>query len=106
MLPSVSVLSLDGRGEFSSNYGRQVELRRHVTNLDPAARASALILHMDAVARHVCMAAGGNVIAGLLHDVAGKISAILLDGSAPEVAGSVCREVARFSQIERTGWTT
>ena len=40
----------DGRGESLANYARGVELRGQVAYLDPAKRASALILHVDTVA--------------------------------------------------------
>ena len=60
MLPSVIVLTFGGRGSSFFNYDQRVKLWRQGANLDPSRRPSALVLHMDAVARQDCMAAGGD----------------------------------------------
>ena len=50
MLPSVDLPSFDRKGASFATYEQQVELWRHVANLGPVKRASALVLQMDAVA--------------------------------------------------------
>ena len=72
MLPPVSAPSFDRKGESSANYAQQVALWREVTNLGPAKRASALILHLDTVARNVCVAAESDAI--MVHEGVEKIA--------------------------------
>ena len=55
---------LDRVGELFANHAHRAELWRHVTNLKPSKRASALISDMAAVAREVCMDAMRDVIIG------------------------------------------
>ena len=99
MLPTATVLPLDGRGASFFNYRQQVRLWRQVTNLGPAKRAPALISQMDVGALQLCMAAGSEAIMG--GDGADKILTILREHPAPAAAGSVNREVALFLQFER-----
>ena len=89
----------DEKGESFSKFARHVELRRQATNVGPANRASASILHMNAAAREVCMSAESEVIVG--HDEVGEISDLLHDCLAPDAVGSVNQEVARLSQSNR-----
>ena len=84
--PPIVAPWFDGKGASSSNYEQQVELGRQVTNWALTKRASALISHMDAVAREVYMSAGSGVI--IDHDQV-RILDILHDFFAPEAAGSV-----------------
>ena len=99
MLPSLSVLSLDDKGASLPNYGHQVKLWRQETKSDAAERSAALILLMGAVARQVCMAAGGNVI--MDQEGAKRILATLHDYFAPETADSVYQEPATLLQFKR-----
>ena len=62
MLPSVSAPCFYGKDASFSNYAQPVDMLGQVANFGPAKRAPALILHMDAAARRVCMAAGSDVI--------------------------------------------
>ena len=64
-----------------------MELWNQVTNLDPARRASAVILHIDAVAQEVCMAAEGDVI--MDQEAVEKIMELLRDHFAPGTVDSV-----------------
>ena len=82
MLPAVCVPTFGREGSPSVDYEQQVISWCPVTNLDPANRASLLILRMDIVAREVCTAAGSDAI----MDAYGveNILTILQDYFAPE----------------------
>ena len=101
MLPAVIAPPADGEGACSSNYERQAKLRRQVTHLGPAKRASALILQIDTAARQDCMATGSGVIAD--GHVAGKILTILCDYLSPGAGGSATRRVVGFLQVKAGG---
>ena len=58
-------LFFDGRGESFLNHAEEVELWGRVANLEPILRASGPVLHMDPLAREVCMGAGNDPIYGL-----------------------------------------
>ena len=55
----------NGKGETLLNYAEEVDLWGRVANPEPIRRASALVLHMDPVAREVCMGAGNDRIMAL-----------------------------------------
>ena len=93
MLPSASVPSFGSKGASFSDYEQQVKMRQDATTTVLGRRASALILHMDVVARRVRMAAGGDVTMG--QEGAGEISAVLPGFMAPDVVDSVYQEVVR-----------
>ena len=59
---------------------------------------------MGAVAREVCLAAGGDV--AIDHDGAKRISEVLRDLVAPEAAYSVSQGVVRFLRFRRASQTT
>ena len=65
--------------------------------------ASASILQLDTVPRHVCVAAGGDAI--MDQEGLDEISVILRAWSAPRAVGSVYREVARLLQFKRKDQT-
>ena len=60
--PSANAPFFDGEGESFSNYALEAGPWSQVTNLEPAKRASALILKMGPVARQVSAAAGSDLI--------------------------------------------
>ena len=86
--------SLMGRANHLPIALPEVELRRQGAHLDPANRASVLILYMDSAAREVCAAAGRGVIMG--REGAMKITVLLRDYFAPDAVESAYQEVARF----------
>ena len=60
MMPTVSGLLYDGKEEPFANSAQEAGLQSRVANLAPVNRASALVLHMDPVAREVCVAVGSD----------------------------------------------
>ena len=98
MLPSVSAPCDDSRDDSSANYAPQEGLVRQVTTLEPATRASAIISHLDTVAREVCMADGGHVT--MNPEGAAAIMGAPRDYLAPVGADFAPREVARLLRIK------
>ena len=100
---SESKTFFDGKVQSFANYAKGVERRLRLTNLDPAKRSSALILHIETVARAVSSAAGGDAVT----DQGGvqKITGPPRNNFAPDAVGSAYHEVVRFSQFKRTAHT-
>ena len=95
MQPSISAPFFDGKGESFAKYAQQALLWCEVTNLQLAKRASTLISHVDAVAREVWLAAGGDVFSGQWDskENAGQLSKYI----APGAADYAFQQVVRFS---------
>ena len=100
-MPCLNVPSCGRKGASFSNYAQQVNLWRHVATLDQVKRASALILHMDAVASQVCVAAGGDVI--IDRNGVDKISAMSRGYPTPEDVDPVCPRRCAVSAIQPYG---
>ena len=62
MVSDVPILTLCAESSPFCEYDPKVRLWAQVTNLGPAKRAFALILHKDTVARQVCLHAGGDTL--------------------------------------------
>ena len=68
-----------------------------MADLDPAKRASELILHVETAAREVYMAAGRGVILG--QGGAKRIMDLLSDHLTPDTAECVRQEIVPFLQL-------
>ena len=120
MQSSASTPFFGGRGESFAIYAQHVQLGRQVTILEPAKRASAIIMKMDTVARENCIAVGGGAIIGhegaansmeLLRDflpwgAADSVCAILLRGESyacrePRAAQTMDKFLARYDLLRR-----
>ena len=88
------VPAFDGRGAHFMGHWRQAHLWVRTARAEMPARASFLILHMQAAPRQVCIAEGDDILGR--SDGVSKISSILRNFCAPEVADAIPQQVARY----------
>ena len=91
---------MGGRGSTLIAYEQQVYLWRHVANLGPSRRASALLLRMDTVARQVFLHAGGDTFTN--GKGAGSVLGILREYFAPGAVDSISQGGVRFFAVQAT----
>ena len=82
-MPTANVPSFDGKVEPFASYELEVELRKKVTDLDPAKRGSDLVSHTGPADREVFVPAGNNQL--LYPDGAAKKLRPLRGRSAPDL---------------------
>ena len=94
------VPSFDGQPLSFTNYDVNVIPRNRIATLDPAKRASNLLLNMADVARKICVAGGKDCIGG--NGGAQQILRIFRGCSAPDAIGAMHQGVATFMDFKRT----
>ena len=96
-------LTFDGNPSSSPSYWEKVNLRDHVSTLDPQERDANLLLHMSDIARKVCMAAKKDSVSS--KNGVRRISKTLRGRLAPDAIDSTYQDVAKFTNFERTDQT-
>ena len=99
MTPSANAPFFDWRGNSFSNSAREVGKWRQLADLEPVMGVSVLILHMDPVARKVCLAAGRGEV--MDPDGAIGIAQSLNEAFSPCSAESAYQEAARSLRCKR-----
>ena len=84
--------------ESFPEYGREVELRYKVTNLQVTKRASAPVLRMEPTARDVCMTFGSDHL--MEPDAAATVVQMLHDYFAPDALDVVYQDVVSSLHFE------
>ena len=89
-----------GQGAASQGYEQQVRLRMRMSGTEPSGRATALVLHMNSVARQVCLSAWGDHLGNT--DGASRMLETPRKYVAPEDMDSIKKEVVRLMQFAGT----
>ena len=94
------VPAFDGKGSSFLDYEQRVISWNRTTDIHPDKRASLLVLHMDPIARQVCLHSGGDAFMDGV-DVT-SILQILKHYFLPDATDQVFQDVQRFLLYKRT----
>ena len=94
------VPAFDGQRSSFLNYEEKVLLRENITPLEPAKKASHLLLRTVDVARKVCLTVGKDVVGN--NDGVEQILNISRNRFAPGKADCTFQDIAKFLYSQRT----
>ena len=96
----IAVPTFDGKRNSFLNYEEKVLIWRNISPLPPEQKASHLLLHMNDVARKVCLSVGKDVVGNL--DGVEAILEILRHRFAPDKIDCVFQDIYKFPNFKRT----
>ena len=96
----IIVPTFDGKRSSYLNYEEKVLIWKNISPLQADQKAPHLLLHMNDVARKVCLTVGKDAIGNL--DGAEKILKILRHRFAPDKVGCIFQDISKFMNFKRT----
>ena len=96
----IIVPTFDGKRSSYLTYEEKVLIWKNISPLPADQKASHLLLHMNDVARKVCLTVGKDVIGNLAG--VGPILKILRHRFAPDKVACIFQDISKFMNFKRT----